>query len=340
MIMGQLSYLENVSDEPRETYFERKLASLRQALVEHPEDKLQLMQQILIYMHIKGKDDEIIQYAFDLLEIDNEKKYANDAYLILARSYVNKKETDQAIYYYRETIKVDPSHEEAIMELAELYEKQQDFNNALVVYDFLDNEEIYDGKENMFRYKGSLFYNKQDYTNALECYQKAYEIAPTDEDGWITESIGETYWQLKNFEESSKWFKQALEKNPQSWNAHYGMGLCYHHTDDSYRALHHYFEALKIKPDFTNAYNNIAAVTINNEGNIQEGIEMLKKAIENTPDEKFLGQIYLNLSKVYSKIFNYELANYYKAKFFASVGFDSLFMESDDDDDDDGDVLK
>ena len=328
--MNLPSYLNQISFEPKETYIERQLASLRKALEEHPEDKLQLKQQILILM--QGKDaDEVISLAFELLEADEEKKYIDDVYLILARTYADKKDSNQAIEYYRKTIANNPCIEEAILELAKLYIKQSDIDAALSVYDYLDNDAIDDGKSNMYRHKGTLYYNRKEWNKALDCYRRAHDIEADKADSWLIESIGETYWQKENYKESSKWFKKALEKNPQSWNAHYGMGLCYHHTDDPYRALHHYFEAIKIKPDFTYAYNNIATITINDEGDIKKGIEMLKKALETNNDKNALSQIYQNLSRVYRTIYEYDLADYYKKEFLKSVGLDILFSEEEDD---------
>ena len=137
--------------------------------------------------------------------------------------------------------------------------------------------------------------------------------------------------------ESSIWFKKALEKNPKSSNAHYGMGLCYQYTDDPYCALHHYFAAIKIKPDFIEAYNNIAAITINVEGDIKQGIEILNKALENNKDKESRSLIYQNLSRVYHRTYQYDLAEHYKKEFIKSVGLEGLFPEYNDGDVDDDD---
>jgi len=336
--MKPLSYLNLVPNKPHETYIERQLAYLRSALEEHPEDKVDLMHSILVYMFAKDPD-EIIRYAFELLEVDEGKEYTDDIYISLARAYTTKNELNQAIEYYRKIIAIDPASEEVIMDLAALYEKQKDIDAALSVYDYLDNEKIDGGKEDMYRFKGTLYYNRKEWNKALDCYQKAYELSTDASDVWIIESLGETYWQIKNYKESTIWFKKALEINPQSSNAHYGMGLCYQHTNDAYRALHHYFEAIKIKPDFTNAYNNIAAITINVECDIKRGIEMLNKALENNKDKASLAQIYQNLSRVYNKIYEYDLAGYYQKEFLKSVGLDILLSENDEDDNEEEDGI-
>ncbi len=331
--MRLLSYLNLVPDKPAETYIERQLANLQTALDEHPEDKVPLMHQILVYMFCKDPD-EIIRYAFELLEADVGMEYTDEIYFSLARAYTDKNELNQAIEYYRKIIAIDPGCSEVIYDLAALYEKQKDIDAALSAYDYLDNEAINCGKEDMYRCKGTLYYNRKEYDKALDCYQRAYELSTDASDGWIIESLGETYWQMKNYKESATWFKKALEINPQSSNAHYGMGLCYQNTDDAYRALHHYFEAIKIKPDFTNAYINIAAVTINKEGDIKKGIEMLNKALETNKDKESLSLIYQNLSRVYHRTCEYDLAEYYKKEFIKSVGLEGLLPEYDDRDDD------
>ena len=331
--MRTLSYLSLVPDKPAKTYIDRQLAHLHNLLAEHPEDKVQLMHQILVYMFCKDPD-EIISYAFELLEADQKKEYTDEIYISLARAYTDKNELSQAIEYYRKSIAIDPVSCEIIYDLADLYVKQKDIDAALSVYEYLDNEAIKCGKEDMYRCKGTLYYNRMEYDKALDCYQRAYELSTDASDMWIIESIGETYWQMKNFKESSAWFKKALEINPQSSSAHYGMGFCYQNTDDAYRALHHYFEAIKIKPDYTNAYINIAAVTINDEGDIKKGIEMLNKALENNSDKNSLSLIYQNLSRVYHRTFEYDLAEYYKKKFIKSVGLEGLFQEYNDDGDD------
>ncbi len=332
--MRTLSYFSLVPNKPAETYIDRQLVHLHSLLAEHPEDKVQLMHQILVYMFCKDPD-EIISYAFELLDADQEMEYTDEIYFAMAKAYTDKNDLNQAIECYRKIIAIDPTSEEVIYELGALYEKQKDIDAALSVYDYLDNEAIKGGKEDMYRYKGTLYYNRKEFNKALDCYQRAYELSTDDTDGWIIESLGETYWQMKNYKESSTWFKKALEINPQSSNAHYGMGLCYQNTDDGYRALHHYFEAIKIKPDFANAYNNIAAVTINKEGDIKKGIEMLNKALEKNNDKESLSLIYQNLSRVYHRTYEYDLAEYYKKEFIKSVGLEGLFTEYDDESDDD-----
>lgn len=329
--MTFLPYLTSVADQPAETYIERSIANLRNALHEHPEDELHLKQQILIYAQIKENEDEVIGLALELIAMDVDKIYAGDCFLILGRMYAKKNETKEAIEYYRKAIAADPKHEEAILELATLYENKFDYDAALAVYDYLDKECFADIRESMYHYKGVCYYRKKEYEKALECFQTSLEMSSDDVDEELTENIGACFLNMKNYTEAFSWFRKSLEINPQSADAHYGLGLCYQQTNDSYRAMHHYFEAVKIRPDFTDAYNNIAAVTINQEGDYKAGIEMLKKAIDTCTDKKSLTIVYLNLTHVYKRLREFTLADYYKAEYMKSLGFDVSFEEDDDD---------
>jgi len=331
--MSYLPYLNPVADEPAETYIDRRIADLRNALREHPEDELHLKQQILILSQTKEKEDEVINLAVELLALDVDKIYAFDCFLILARMYTEKADTSTAIEYYRKAIAADPTAMEPITELAALYEKQYDYDAALAVYDYLDTECFDYLKEDMYCYKAVCYYNKNEIEKALEFFQASLALHGNDKNVELINNIGACFFNLKNYTEAFIQFRKSLEIDPQSADAHYGMGLCYQHTDDGYRAMHHYFEAVTLKPDFTDAYNNIAAVTINQEGDYQAGIEMLKKAIDTCPEKKSLTLVYLNLTHIYKRLCEFTLADYYKAEYMKSIGFDVSFEEDDDEED-------
>ena len=119
--------------------------------------------------------------------------------------------------------------------------------------------------------------------------------------------------------------KEYLEKNPEAADSHFGLGLCYEGMEDHYLAMHHYTETLKLKPGFANALNNIAGIAVNEEGQLKKGIELLEKAIETAEDKNTLTIIYMNLSRVYNKISDYDKADYYKTLYMKSLGFDVDF---------------
>jgi len=331
--MNSLPYLKPIAQQPAETYMDRTIANLRNALLEHPEDELHLRQQLLICLQVKENEDEIIRFALELMEMDVDKIYAFDYFLILGRMYARKNDSINTIEYYQKAIAVDPTCCEPILELADFYENQFNYDAAIAVYDYLNNEHFDGMKEDMYRFKGYCYYNNKEYEKALACFQTAFKLYGDDKDEHLHNNIGACYASMNDFTAAFSHFGKALETNPQSYKAHYGLGLCYQETDDGYRAMHHYLEAIKLKPDYMDAYNNIAVVTINQEGDYKTGIEMLKKAIDNSPDTQSMTIVYLNLSRIYHKLCEFTLSDYYKTEYMKSVGFD-VSCEDDEDEED------
>jgi tetratricopeptide (TPR) repeat protein len=324
------SYIETVASRPATTYMEKAIANWCNELRENPKNELWAKQQILMCAHLDEDENVVIDLALEMMAMDVEKIYAADCFFVLGRMYAKKKETTKAIEYYQKTIESDPEHDMAIGELAAIYEDLSDYDAAIAVYNHLDTEFFTDMKEYMYRNKGLCYYEKKEYEKALECFQAALAINSDDELEMITDNIGGCYFSLENYPEAFNWFRKSLEQNPQNATAHYGMGLCYEHTGDSYRALYHYWEAIKIRPDYTDAYNNFAAVTINQEGDYKAGIEMLKKAIDNCKDKKETTIVYNNLYRAYTLLREFTLANYYQNEYMKSLGFDSIVDDDDD----------
>ena len=131
------------------------------------------------------------------------------------------------------------------------------------------------------------------------------------------------------------YFKMVLKIDPKHDNANYSMGQYYHMKDDIYRALHHYTEALKTNPKMEIVYNNLAAISYHENGNIAEAIENIEKALSvSDNNSNMLVMLYLNLSRLYAKISDYDKQEYYKGKMMEAAGFPTEFNEDDYDFDD------
>jgi tetratricopeptide (TPR) repeat protein len=312
-------------DQPIVNDMEMRIAKLFDEMADNPQNELYLKHQIMLCSHLTQEHDRTFSFAYDLLEKDTTGIHKADCYLVLARVHNDKKEIDKAIEYYRKTIAVDPKFAEAISELASMYEDKNDFDTALEVYKLFDAEGFEDMQVHKYRNQGFCYFNKKEFDIALENFQKALELLGDEKDENLINNIGGCYFNRNNFPEAFNCFRKSLEINPQSAVAHYGIGLCYQHTDDAYRALHHYFEAIKIKPDYTEAYNNIAAVTVNEEGDYKKAIEMFNTAIANSTNEESLTIIYANLARVYRTLKEFDLADYYHAQLMNSLGFGGLF---------------
>ena len=174
---------------------------------------------------------------------------------------------------------------------------------------------------------------KNDYLHSAKFLEKAARNG-NDETSWLWNNAGRALALAGQTDEAMFYFRMVLKLKPDSEMAHYYLGLAYQKKEDVYMALHHYTEALKIKPDFAEVYNNLAAISYHENGSINEAIQNLEKALEANPEPKFLTTLYMNLARVYKSIADYDRHEYYKAKMMQSIGFDTEFDEEDEDDED------
>lgn len=338
------AYLTELPREPLETWGERHRQQLRDAIIAHPEDELSLIQQLMIWTSmIALYNDETIRLGLRVLELDKEKEYYSETYFVLARIYAFKKEISKAIEFYNKSIEEDSRGYgwQAITELAKLFEEQGDVGNAHKTYELLDNGVIEDGKEKMYRYKGYLYLENNEWEKAIECFDKA--IACCMEYEWMVHRIGNTFLSPGIDDHIFEIFKERLNSSDEKDYANCHLAVMYQDRGDYYMAMHHYTEAIKLNPDIAEAYNNMALLALEHEGDLNESEALLNKAMAALERRKItepqyagsnewlISLFYLNLSRVYKTMTDFEKAARYKSKFVERMGF--TILEDDDDND-------
>jgi len=97
---------------------------------------------------------------------------------------------------------------------------------------------------------------------------------------------------LMQFDAAIESYKQALKIKPDYAEAYYNMGVALNDQGNPEAAIESYKQVLKIKPDYVEAYNNMG-VALNDQGNPEAAIESFKQAINIKPD---YAEAYYNLS--------------------------------------------
>ena len=227
-----------------------------------------------------------------------------NAYISLARILVYEKNLSEAINYYEKCLNADPENEMALDEIA------------------------------------WCCYHEKRYSEAENWFRKAI---PTGEDPVsysLSEGMGLTLSALKRYTEAIPWFEKELGFEHNKANFHYFeylIGLCYANENDFYRAMAHYTKSLDARPGFAPALNNIGALYFEHEADIQTAIEYFKKAekfAEEEEDFQVLQLAYINLSRLYGMVAEYELKELYNARLLTLLGFGEQGDDSEDDDDD------
>ena len=158
--------------------------------------------------------------------------------------------------------------------------------------------------------KAKQYYDMDNYFKAIECYEKAGQLTPKDNDIWFW--IGKSYDLLNNFGKAADFyfkatqiapspvslnncgwmlyrkgsyvealgfFQRAVDLDPGFLPAINNMGLAYNKLMQSQNAFLCFDQAIKINPKDAKAYNN-KGVVYQAMGNKAAAIEFYEKAVE------------------------------------------------------------
>jgi tetratricopeptide (TPR) repeat protein len=284
----------------------------------------------------------------NIYELQNSEWDANDEFWLEAveektREW-NEKKIDEAHY-----------HSQLSLCYRNLYNPEECKKHAALVPAWAHAQEKTEALVSMARI---LVYEKR-IEDALDYYQQAYALTPDHE--VVIEEAGWCCFELKQWEQAQDWFMKGtlLEED---WDLFWGglgrslaqqqkyaealpvfekalalcdkeydgysylhlIGQCYANLNDFYRALGYYTKSLEANPTYTNALNDIAALYFNQEGDMNNAIDYLKKAeaiAEKDGNDFILQCIYINLARIYGKIKEFELQEHYQAKLLDNLGF-------------------
>lgn len=117
--------------------------------------------------------------------------------------------------------------------------------------------------------------------------------ATTSSSDWITE--GSQAFRAQKYDDALTIYKKAVEKDPQSVDAHYNLALTYDKKGMLDEAIESYKQVVSLNPDHGQAYNNLGTV-YEKKDMLSNAIAQYKLAVAKDPD---LPQAQYNLGRAY-----------------------------------------
>ena len=150
--------------------------------------------------------------------------------------------------------------------------------------------------------KGRELNDKKDYHGAIECLQKAIELAPKCALPWS--DMGYAYNDLGDYDKAIECYQKAVELDPKdatSWN---NMGISYNTLGNHDKALECCQKAIEFAPKIAASWYNMGYV-YDDLGNYDKAIECLQKAVELDPKDV---AAWNDMGFSYNKLGNYDKA--------------------------------
>jgi tetratricopeptide (TPR) repeat protein len=151
------------------------------------------------------------------------------------------------------------------------------------------------------------------WNNSITLFSHALEV--TQNNAVVHNYLGNSYFDLKRYQDAMKFCRQAVEIMPDYAEAQYNLGNAYSKLGRYQDAIEAYKQAIKIKPDYIEAYNNLGNACVSM-GRFQEAAEAFKQAINIKPDfadaYNNLGNACLSLGRWQNAIENYKQAIHIK----------------------------
>lgn len=326
-----------------------------------------LMNEIGVYLLDNYKTSEALPYIQNAIEL-NDKEHVFFGNLALAYERLNElDEAEQAyqkaialkdlalyqnglgIVFYRKNL-----FQEALRQFKIATEKEEDnpiyIENVGLAYQELGDEsaaeEAYHlalqlSNTSQFANRlGIFYYQKKNYTQALDYYKQAIQLSP--DDAVLYENLGLCYEDSGQWDEAKKAYETAAEISPNS-TSYNRLGVFYFNRDQYEKALEFYLKALEFDAEDSVIYeniglayqslgrlqeaeqnyntainkngraeaNNLLGIMYYQNGYYQEALNQYFAAIQKAPQE---ANYYSNVALVYQETGEDELVELYEAK--------------------------
>lgn len=188
-----------------------------------------------------------------------------------------KKHTD-AVAFLQKAKTLWPNEPKVHLELGYAFEKLNKKTDAINCYNKCIA--IKDDYALAYKYRGIIYYDGENYKNALENlkYFIQYEPDTEDDDIYFRKAVSEN--ELGFYEDALASIKMADELNPNNVKFINELGYTYYSLANTEDALKYYNKALSLDAKSLTALNGVADVARKLKGNAAEAINLYAKVLE------------------------------------------------------------
>ncbi|MBW1993280.1 MAG: tetratricopeptide repeat protein [Deltaproteobacteria bacterium] len=200
---------------------------------------------------------------------------------------------EDAVYQFREAIRIKPDHTDAHLKLGNALEAQGNLKKA--IYHYSETLRIKPDHTDAHLKLGNALEAQGNPDEAFHHYAEALRNKPEHEGA--LNNMGVALMRRGRIEEAVHYFSKVVRINPDFVQAYNNMGYILAQQGRTGEAIRNYEKALSIEPDFVQALNNLA-VAYTGKGEYDKAISLFKKIIGLQPDSP---SVYYYMACIYSE---------------------------------------
>lgn len=220
-------------------------------------------------------DTSLFKHA---IEVTEKNWFAHN--LLGVALYKNDK-IEEAIFHFKESIKICPILSSSHSNLAVALTKTRDFKNAIKHYQKAIKIDATDA--GIFFNMGTTLFIMGKYDEAANAFENSLAIDPESADSHL--SIAKLRHIQRNYNKAKYHYKQAININPKLIDAHYHYGLLLKRLGDYRESFLQFAKVIEIDSNNANAYFQIGDLLFY-KGKMKASRLFFKKAVEINPDYK------------------------------------------------------
>jgi len=235
-----------------------------------------------------------------------------EAYYDVGDIYYDRiKNVEKAVEYFKHAIEQKADFADAYSYLGTISRDEEDYTKAIEYYEkALQLKPSLKVEYAAFHGIGTAYFFKQNFDKAIEYYKKAIDLKIGDGDANIYFNIGIAYMRKHDYDKSMEYLKKVVDLNSKHVKAYRTIGSIYSIKRNYTKAIEFYETAIKLDPK-VDAYINIG-IAYYKKQNYDKALEYWEKAIKHQPEDK--AEIYDLMSGVYFHKKDYDKAIEYLSK--------------------------
>ncbi|AMJ67140.1 tetratricopeptide repeat protein [Hymenobacter sp. PAMC 26628] len=259
----------------------------------------------------RGQFAEAVAFFQIGLEQEPER---DDIHFNLGLAYQSWQKFKSAAKHYKQSLRLNPDNETGVQELLHCLEISGRLEEHAEFFQKFTDDDPYAA---MAWYNlGQYWYRREDFTKAAEAFDYAIVISPDfyDAHHWLADAfvcqeefrkaiaefelsyapgeptdealcnIGECYEKLREWDAARRFYRQALEVNPEMDEAWFGQGVLMQEQERWMEAIHFFRKATELYGDSGEYWAALGAAE-NQVGNVVSALEAYEKATEVAPEE-------------------------------------------------------